>query len=193
MLVTGWQLLALKSAQRAGVEVDEEVLRKVDRFVDSLEVSRAGLYRYGPERSGGEPASSAVGMLMKMYLGQRRDHPDLREGALGLSDEGYSEDNIYYNYYATLVLHHRRGSYWKKWNPEMRDFLIDQQVRTGHEAGSWHFEDQLGTGRQGGRLYSTAMAAMTLEVYYRFLPLYGYEPFEDTQEVSTQQPTAGGN
>ena len=31
MLVTGWQLLALKSAQRAGVEVDEEVLRKVDR------------------------------------------------------------------------------------------------------------------------------------------------------------------
>ena len=186
MLVTGWQLLALKSAQRAGFKVDDEVLQKVDRFVDLLEVSRAGLYRYGPERSGGEPASSAVGMLMKMYLGQRRDHPDLREGALGLSDEGYSTDNIYYNYYATLVLHHRRGRYWKKWNPEMRDFLIDQQVRTGHEAGSWHFEDQLGTGRQGGRLYSTAMAAMTLEVYYRLLPLYGYEPFEDTQEVSTE-------
>jgi hypothetical protein len=186
MLVTGWQLLALKSAQRAGFKVDDEVLQKVDRFVDSLEVSRAGLYRYGPERSGGEPASSAVGMLMKIYLGQRRDHPDLREGALGLSDEGYSTDNIYYNYYATLVLHHRRGRYWKKWNPEMRDFLINQQVRTGHEAGSWHFEDALGTGRQGGRLYSTAMAAMTLEIYYRFLPLYGYEPFEDTQEVSTE-------
>ena len=114
MLVTGWQLLALKSAQHAGFKVDAEVLRKVDRFVDSLATSRPGLYRYGPERSGEEPASSAVGMLMKMYLGQRRDHPDLREGALGLSDEGPSADNIYYNYYATLVLHHRRGQYWEK-------------------------------------------------------------------------------
>ena len=187
MLVTGWQLLALKSAQHAGFKVDAEVLRKVDRFVDSLATSRPGLYRYGPERSGEEPASSAVGMLMKMYLGQRRDHPDLREGALGLSDEGPSADNIYYNYYATLVLHHRRGQYWEKWNADMRDFLIAQQVQTGHEAGSWHFEDRLGTGRQGGRLYSTAMAAMTLEVYYRFLPLYGYEPFEVEQEVSTEQ------
>ena len=68
----------------------------------------------------------------------------------------------------------------------MRDFLVEQQVRTGHEAGSWHFDDLLGTGKQGGRLYSTAMAAMTLEVYYRFLPLYGYEPFEVEQEVSTK-------
>ena len=186
MLVTGWQLLALKSAQQAGFKVDAEVLRKVDGFVDSLEVSRAGLYRYGPERSGGEPASSAVGMLMKMYLGQRRDHPDLREGALGLSDDGFSPSNIYYNYYVTLVLHHRRGQYWKAWNANMRDFLVEQQVRTGHEAGSWHFDDPLGTGKQGGRLYSTAMAAMTLEVYYRFLPLYGYEPFEVEQEVSTK-------
>lgn len=186
MLVTGWQLMALKSAQQAGFEVDPEVLKKVGRFVDSLEVTQAGLYRYGPERSGAEQASTAVGMLMKMYLGERRDHPNLREGALYLSDMEPSADNIYYNYYATMVLHHRRGRHWKQWNPKMRDFLIGQQVRRGHEEGSWHFEDRLGTGRQGGRLYSTAMAAMTLEVYYRFLPLYGYEPIEVKEEVSTE-------
>ncbi len=184
MLVTGWQLMALKSAQQAGFKVDTEVLANVDRFVDSLEVTQAGLYRYGPERNGAEPASTAVGMLMKMYLGQRRDHPNLREGALYLSDMEPSPGNIYFNYYATMVLHHRRGRHWKKWNPKVRDFLIRQQVQRGHEEGSWHFEDRLGTGRQGGRLYSTAMAAMTLEIYYRFLPLYGYQPIE-AEEVST--------
>ena len=186
MLVTGWQVMALKSAQQAGFEVDPEVLAKADQFVDSLEVTQAGLYRYGPVRSGGEPAATSVGMLMKMYLGQRRDHPNLREGALYLSDHEPSPDNIYFNYYATMVLHHRRGRYWKQWNPKMRDFLIATQARQGHEEGSWHFEDRMGTGRQGGRLYSTAMAAMTLEVYYRFLPLYGYEPIENEEEVSTE-------
>jgi len=97
-----------------------------------------------------------------------------------------SPNNIYYNYYATMVLHHRRGQFWKTWNPKMRDYLIEQQVLDGHEAGSWHFDDQAGAGKQGGRLYSTAMAAMTLEVYYRFLPLYGYDPIEDEEEVSTR-------
>ena len=122
---------------------------------------------------------------MKMYLGQRRDHPNLREGALYLSDLGPSATNIYFNYYATMVLHHRRGKHWQKWNPKVRDFLIAQQSQQGHEAGSWYFEDRLGTSRQGGRLYTTAMAAMTLEVYYRYLPLYGYEPIEVEEEVAT--------
>ena len=186
MLVTGWQLMALKSAQQAGFAVDPDVLAKVDGFVDSLEETQAGLYRYGPERSGAEPASTAVGMLMKMYLGQRRDHPSLREGALYLSDLEPSPTNIYFNYYATMVLHHRRGRNWKKWNPKVRDFLIAQQSQRGDETGSWYFEDRLGSSRQGGRLYTTAMAAMTLEVYYRYLPLYGYEPIEVEEKVSTE-------
>ena len=37
-------------------------------------------------------------------------------------------------------------------------------------AGSW---DPSGPwGRYGGRLYSTAISTLTLEVYYRLLPLY---------------------
>jgi hypothetical protein len=185
MLVTGWQVMALKSASQAGFPVDPAVLEKADRFVDSLAVTQAGLYCYGQQgRRSGEPASTAVGMLMKIYSGQRRDDPGLREGALYLSDVEPSPNNIYYNYYATMVLHHRRGRYWDRWNQKMRDFLIGSQVRGGHEDGSWHFDEPRGSGREGGRLYSTAMAAMTLEVYYRFLPLYGYEPLETEQEVS---------
>ena len=52
----------------------------------------------------------------------------------------------------------------------MRDYLVGSQAQSGHEKGSWHFDDE--HGNQGGRLYSTAMAVMILEVYYRYLPLY---------------------
>jgi hypothetical protein len=53
----------------------------------------------------------------------------------------------------------------------MREQLIRTQAQIGHESGSWHFDDQ--HGNVGGRLYNTAMAVMTLEVYYRYMPLYG--------------------
>ena len=62
------------------------------------------------------------------------------------------------------------GKPWEDWNAVVRDTLIGEQRRTGPYAGSW---DPNGPwGRYGGRLYSTAIATLTLEVYYRLLPLY---------------------
>jgi len=69
------------------------------------------------------------------------------------------------------VLHHFGEPYWDDWNRTMRDHLVRTQETTGHERGSWHFADQHGD--TAGRLYSTAMAILILEVYYRHLPLYG--------------------
>jgi hypothetical protein len=53
----------------------------------------------------------------------------------------------------------------------MREHLIRMQEKEGHKAGSW---DPEGTnyGKRGGRMYSTSMALMTLQVYYRHLPMY---------------------
>jgi hypothetical protein len=78
---------------------------------------------------------------------------------------------MYYNYYATQVLHHWGGEEWKKWNAVMRDHLIDTQETDGHARGSWLPTSSLG-GSHGGRLYQTTLSIMTLEVYYRHLPLY---------------------
>ena len=70
------------------------------------------------------------------------------------------------------------GPAWETWNPRIREHLVKTQNQSGHEAGSWYFEDQYA--KEGGRLYTTAMCAMTLEVYYRFAPLYQQSdrPFE---------------
>ena len=66
--------------------------------------------------------------------------------------------------------YHSRHHAWDEWNSKLRDHLVRTQAKKGHEAGSWHFADPWGD--IGGRLYTTAMCAMTLEVYYRYMPLY---------------------
>jgi hypothetical protein len=112
-----------------------------------------------------------VGVLSRMYLGWDRTHPGVITGAEYLAEIGPSENNVYYNYYATQVMHHYGGPLWQDWHPLLRDHLVNSQERHGHETGSWYFANDFGSGI-GGRLYITAMSAMILEVYYRHMPIY---------------------
>jgi len=79
---------------------------------------------------------------------------------------------MYFNYYATQVLHHYEGELWTKWNNVMRDQLVNSQSKAGHEAGSWFFGGGDHGSERGGRVYTTAMSTLTLEVYYRHMPIY---------------------
>ena len=117
---------------------------------------------------------TAIALLCRMYLGWTRDNPSLQSGVEYLGRTGPSLDDIYYDYYATQVLHHWGGSEWKKWNDVLRDHLVETQVKKGEGAGSWKPTGDRGAG-PGGRLYQTCLSVMTLEVYYRYLPLYQKE------------------
>jgi hypothetical protein len=85
--------------------------------------------------------------------------------------------DTYYWYYATQVMFHMKGDYWKTWNDKLRPLLLEKQVQTGPMAGSW---DPLGAvrdkwGTQGGRIYVTTLNLLSLEVNYRHLPIYESE------------------
>ncbi len=99
------------------------------------------------------------------------------DGCHQLDKLGPSPTNLYYDYYATQVLFHYGGSGWDGWNKKLHEYLISTQSKEGHENGSWYFVDSHGD--KGGRLYNTAMAILTLEVYYRYLPLYSNRAVED--------------
>ena len=172
--VTGWQFMALKSGQMAKLRVASPSLLLAGRFLDSVQCE--GGARYGYMGTDPRETTTAIGLLCRMYTGWRRSHPGLRRGVAYLSRWGPSEDDVYYNYYATQVMYHWGGSDWVRWNTKLRDHLIATQATVGHEAGSWHFRDRRAD--RGGRLYTTAMAVMTLEVYYRYMPLYGEEAFD---------------
>lgn len=86
---------------------------------------------------------------------------------------------MYFNYYATQVMHHLGGNTWKVWNEKMRDQLIAAQDRGDvepHQKGSWHDPKDGIIGGAGGRIMCTSLSLLTLEIYYRHLPLHaGYQ------------------
>ncbi len=182
--VTGWQIMALQSARARRISVRSNTLQDARLFLDSVESENGA--RYGYTRSGGPTnPMTAVGLLCRMYMGWKKDRPELEAGVRQLAMAGPSRENIYYNYYATQVMHHWGGELWQQWNLRMREQLVSTQLKDGPGAGSWDVTDPHGRG--GGRIYQTALSIMTLEVYYRHLPLY--QRLEDAEEktASTTQ------
>lgn len=179
--VFGWQIMALRSASLAGLEIPPGVLEKAIGYLDSVEASDGTGYGYlirGVDRS-----PTAIGFLSRMYFGVNRRDDNLRRGIARLHAWGPSTHDMYYNYYATQVMHHYGGNAWADWNGQLREHLIASQARGSQmsmqeacQTGSWFFPDNHAFA--GGRLYTTALCTMILEVYYRHLPLYGEESVE---------------
>jgi hypothetical protein len=179
--VTGWQIQALKSGHLAGLSVPKETLQKAMSFLDSVSggTSRTGS-TYGYTDKNGSPSMTAVGLLCRQYLGWGQHNPSIVAGIGELKKIAPPEQgknaalDIYYFYYASQVVHNYDGPEWHIfWNPRMRDWLVKLQVPQGNgqNEGSWD-PDQSITGSAGGRIFTSCMALLTLEIYYRYLPLY---------------------
>ncbi len=172
----GWQLMALKSAELAGVEVPAATWTRVERFLRSVERGAAGgLAAYRPE---GPPtrAMTAESLFCRQLITRRRDGglapAAIDEARRSLLDEppGGHMINFYYWYYATIALHRVRdltpayADAWEQWNDELTTTLVGSQSNDG----SWPAACMWGG--YGGRVYTTALATMCLEVYYRYAP-----------------------
>ena len=190
--VSGWMMMALKSGELAGLEIPKGTYEGVDRWLEVAKASRtrADRYRYNPyapdtpsQKHGRDitPTMTAVGILMRMYAGWTRENPDMKSAADYLAqhlpavgDIDRPQRDTYYWYYATQVMFHMGGDHWKQWNEKLNPILVDNQVKSGPQAGSWDpvqpVEDRWS--KHAGRLYLTTMNLLSLEVYYRHLPIY---------------------
>ena len=179
MSMTGWFMMALKSAEMAEIPVPAESFVQINNFLDLVAENDGARYGYQRPNRNKKPvaitkAVSAEGLLCRQYLGWKHDDPRLIAGVELLLDAPLDlsgEKDFYAWYYVTQVCHHIQGSAWKRWNSQMRDVLPDAQVESGSERGSWdpaldHW------GSQAGRIFTTCMATYMLEVYYRHLPIY---------------------
>jgi hypothetical protein len=175
--VFGWQIMALKSAQLAGLPVNSIVFDNAQKFLHSVaKGEHLGLYSYQPYREVTHPMT-AVGMLCRQYLGVDPKDPTMLEGKEVLLQnlpENSLGRNTYYWYYATLAMHNFADAEWDTWNRRMRRALIETQVKEGCATGSWDPERPTldAWGSAGGRLMTTSLSTLTLEVYYRYLPLF---------------------
>ncbi len=179
--ILGWQVMALKSAYFSKIPVPPQVWVGVNHFLDG--VTNDGS-TYGYRNAQAKPSTTAIGLLTRMYTNKNinRDNPILAKGCQYLAKSGPQLNNMYYSYYGTQVMFHYGGDLWKEWNAKMRPALVNSQIKEGHEAGSWNLKG--GHAEKGGRLFSTCLGAMTLEVYYRHMPLYKvFNSDEDEKEA----------
>ncbi len=197
--VTGWQWMALKSGQLAGLTVDPRAMRRTTTFIERSRGpgQQSALFVYNPtapdtpqQRHGRQPSTvmTAVGMLLEIYAGADRKSASLRAGAdhllanpptivgeaAAIGTVGNPQRDTYYWYYGTQVMFQMGGRYWESWNAKLHPLLIDSQMNGGALSGSW---TPLGPvpdrwGAHGGRLYVTSLNLLSLEVYYRHLPVY---------------------
>lgn len=172
----GWQLMALKSADLAGIPMSESTRQGIIRYLQSVSSGQyGGRASYRPGEQPTRPMT-AEALVCWQFLGLAREHPACNEAGDFLLGElpGEGQSNLYYWYYATLGMYQLQGMHWQHWNDAIRKALVSRQIKEGPQAGSWDTNDLWGG--HGGRIFTTAVATLTLEVYYRFLPLYAGVP-----------------
>ncbi|RMG13875.1 MAG: hypothetical protein D6731_11225 [Planctomycetota bacterium] len=185
--VTGWMVLALKAARVAGLEVPDEAFAGALAWIDRA-TSSDGAVGYmtpggGSSVLGGnegrfeeQPTLTAVGVLCRLFAGQRPAEDRLRRGVRLLAQRppawGERTVNFYYWYYGTYAMFHFGDDRkWASWNAAMRQAIEPHQRERGCERGSW---DPVGEWcKSGGRVYATAMNVLTLEIYYRYRRAHG--------------------
>ena len=173
--VSGWVMLALKTAREAKVHVSPETVSRMMKFFAAHYAGDGRTY-YQPGNSGTD-AMTGVGMMAVEFFEHKLDSPVVQGGAAYLSQQAdaaalFRLPNYYLWYNCTMAMFQVGGEPWKRWNGAIRDRVIGLQVQgEGCDRGSWPPIDQYSP--QGGRIYSTALAVLTLEVYYRFQRVAG--------------------
>ena len=168
MSIFGWHLMSLKSARYAGIEIPAEVTEKAIEFLQERSVGpNRGLAAYRLSSSPTAPMT-AEALFCRQMLGLPRDSASSREAVSYVLQAmpTPTNENFYYWYYGTLAMYQYGGDPWDEWNERVRSILLDRQQSDGR----WKPDDAWG--QYGGDLYSTALATLCLEVYYRYLPFY---------------------
>jgi HEAT repeat protein len=128
-------------------------------------------------------ATTALGLMTRIFLGYRRTHPFCIGAANCILEDFFEEipanENwskyrsrreypTYAWYYGTLAMHQMGGRYFRKWNEVIQRIVPGTQAKSGPDEGSWPVWNH---DMVGGRLYTTCMGVLTLETYYRYLPV----------------------
>lgn len=177
--VSGWAIMALKSAEFSGIHVQRKTFDLVRTFMKSVSTGTSGgAFAYQPKGSTGTKAMIATGFFCSQLLGLSPNSRQAFEAASLVETNGCLGD-VYFLYYGTLSGYQFQGSHWRGWRNRIHRELLEAQAANG----SWLLPN--GHGRSGGRVAGTALVALSLESHYRYTPLYGlgYEP--------PSQPVAG--
>ncbi|MFL5341592.1 MAG: prenyltransferase/squalene oxidase repeat-containing protein [Gemmataceae bacterium] len=162
----GWQLQALYAAKVVGLKVPDEVWTKADKYLDAAASPGGDGYSYIAGAGHPTLTMTASGLNSRFLIGAKK--PAKKDVLAGLSLKetvpGPPHLDFYFLYYA-LQAAHRAGA--EEWTAKVRDMLVGLQIHDGDHKGSWDPQTDI-IGRATGRLGTTCLALLSLEVYYRY-------------------------
>jgi hypothetical protein len=172
--VVSWQLIALRAAKGAGIEVPKEAIDKAVDYVkrcyrkDDKDKTQ-GFFCYQPGDGNMRFGSAAGGFLTLQICGQY-DAPEVKGAAdyfLNYNIPSLQDkEHFYYGmYYYAQGMFQRGGEYAERARKVVRELLLDRQ----NKDGSW----PLGVrDEEGGKVYVTSLAMLSMSVHYHYLPIY---------------------
>ncbi len=186
--VSGWAIMALKSAELSELAFPRSSYDGMINWLDET-TSPNGYYKVGytardqgkvfvpnkNEQWDDHPSMTAVAVMARIFMQKKKGDPALGGVHLMAADlpewKSHRVD-FYYWYYASLAMFQYdgpEGGMWKKWKGPMENALVPNQKTAKDQCqnGSWSPEEDR-WGFEGGRVYSVAINALTLEVYYRY-------------------------
>jgi len=184
---TAWAVMALKSAKVAGLDIPPSAFQGARAWLDR--VTDETYYKVGYTTKGDTgarlaeaknfkplEAMTAAAVMCRILMGASSQNPKILGGGtlvkcnLPKWDVQGGTIDMYYWYFGSLAMFQLGGSFWKAWNPALKCALVPTQIRKGCANGSW---DPVGAwGSVGGRVYSTAMSVLSLEIYYRYARVF---------------------
>ncbi|HUT34507.1 MAG TPA: prenyltransferase/squalene oxidase repeat-containing protein [Planctomycetota bacterium] len=198
MSVTGWQIMAIKSAMLAGLGVPPQAVERSRTFLKNTWRDYGASSYLAGNKPPGSLAITAIGLLCRAFLNdggmydveigqaadflRRAENPNLDSPVGGASKQLVAD--TYYTYYSSLAMFQLGGDqseHWRSWRTMYRAPLIAAQVHAERNAqgrytlGSWDPAKHR-WGDRGGRVYATALGALCLEAPFRYLPTSKAKP-----------------
>lgn len=176
--VTVCQIMALRGARNAGIDVPKQKVDKCVDYVKSCQDRAGGWFLYMPRQAfgagGGQQAfartAAGVAALNSagIYKGAEVEKGvkflrSLRQGGGMRGGDFLARPDMHYfygHYYAAQVMWTAGGEAWEQWFPSIREELLQTQARDGH------WQDQI-CGH-----YATAMALLVLQVPNNYLTIF---------------------
>tara|TARA_R110001583_G_scaffold3753_2_gene23026 strand:- start:1505 stop:2926 length:1422 start_codon:yes stop_codon:yes gene_type:complete len=170
--VSGWNIQALKAAELTGLKFTglDRAKQKAVRYLRSAEDPNGtdGYFRYRvSDGQKGKLSLTGVGAYSARMLGAPSK---LEDKSLNLiiskNPKNFNPDKAYSWYYHSLAAFQKQGKHWRDYNSTYQQVMANTQEKNG----SWPASAGHGQVGQDGKLYSTCLCTLMLEVYYRYLP-----------------------
>jgi hypothetical protein len=181
--ITVCMLQALRAARNAGIVVKKRVIDKAIRYIEQSAARRNGVltgaFQYSLVDSQTSFALTAAAVSTLQMCGQY-DSDLIRLGLAHMDrelDQHLTQGPFYYYglLYASQAYFQVGGRHWQRHFPRIRDSVLRNWIRADKDEPEnvGAFEIHLPSEeREYGNVYATAMATLTLQIPYRFLPIF---------------------